>query len=430
MADKEGKKRKRQSNGVGQDQPNKRAAISVHHHSLNGLHPVFVSSPGLIAPSIPYKPYSKSLSNRHSDAAPKPGTHDLLLHSSAHPRLDYTAAPISLDEHLSHYVAVFDPASNSLQITPAHHLSLRSTLRSDKAESSAAHRSYAQQREQLGQEFGTKKAKKAIASKTDNAITKGGTDTGKKNDVQAAILDSMADTTAQAPKKEDLEQAMLAAKPIPKPNLQAEKVEDVYIFSTLVPPHEARLVPVRDWQEKTKADEEIKFTYRYPAFRVSAVGKSDDILKLKALAYLSLLLEFNDALQTTPRAGKKVPKKEIMSTKLAAWPEQLVDSVRRRFSTEGNDLPKWNMDNLYSHMCALTLYVDGWVTDITDLKDDLKMESKELVKYYLELGCKVGALTEREREMKKLSKSQAAQTKMAKLKLPLEFPKPRVQRVR
>ena len=437
MAEKDGKKRKRQSTAA--ETANKKVAgeaavnasnIKVNFTNDSGLHPVLVSSPGLTAPSIPFQPYAKALSSKHGNAVPNPATHDLILQSSQHPRLDYTASPSSLDQHLSHYVAVFDPATNQLHVSPAHHVNLRCVPRAAAQENAKddGRRTYAQQREQLGKEFGTKKAKKAIASKTVNAITKGQNQGGKKTDVQAAILDSIADNTADAPKKEDLESDALASKPIPRPNLAAENAEDVYPFNTMIPPGDARLVQVKDWQEKARADENIIFSHRFPASRVNEIGKSDDILRLKALRYLTLLLEFHDALQNAGRAGKKVPKKDVLSQRLAAWPGPLVDSVRRRFATEANELPKWHMDNLYTHMCALSLFVDGWTTDTSNLKDDLKMENKQITQYFHELGCKVGALTERERENRKLGKAQAAVVKMASLKLPLEFPKQRVRR--
>ena len=110
-------------------------------------------------------------------------------------------------------------------------------------------------------------------------------------------------------------------------------------------------------------------------------------------------------------------------TKLSYWPEQLVDSVRRRFSDINNELSKWHMDNLYTHMCALSLFVDGWATDTTDLRNDLRMENKQISQYFLELGCKITGPTETERKARNMTKAQAAATRIAKLKLPLEFPK-------
>ncbi|KAK5166075.1 DNA-directed RNA polymerase I subunit rpa49 [Saxophila tyrrhenica] len=428
MAEKENKKRKRQSNGVeasskkvafGQDE----GQIKVTYNSVDGSDPALVDAPGLTTPDLVFDAYTKRPSSKKPDDAAS-NDHELLLHSHRHSRLDYTASPASLDDGLAHYVAVYDPATKQLQVMPTHHLSLRSTLRSEAKANQ--NRTFLQQRQELGREFGTKKAKKIIAEKTVNAITnrdpKG---KGRPDDVQDAILQSMPDTVTGAPTEEQAAETALASKPIPKPNLAAENVEEVYAYETLLPPSDARLVNIKDWQEKTKNEEDIKFTHRFPAARVQALGTSDQILKLKALKYLQLLLEFHDALPSGGRNGKKVPKKDVLSKRLSAWPDSLVNSVRRRFANDANELTKWHMQRLYTHMCALSLYVDGWTADTSNLRDDLKMDAKEMAQYFRELGCRIAAPTEGERERWGIKKGQERSVKVAKLKLPLDFPKAR-----
>lgn len=442
MTQKEDKKRKRQSNGV--PKPNKKTHVDGEASGTvkvtiaeEGLPPAIGSAPGLTIPSLPFKAFAKSTSQKErSSAYPKPSTHDLLLHSTRHPRLDYTGTPSNLDGALAHYVAVFDPQTQRLRLAPAHHLNIRSTLRSEnQAAQDNQKRTLAQQREALGQEFGTKKAKKMIASRTENAITKGAAAGSKPDELQSAILDSMADTTANNQNEAELAEAALAAKPIPKPHMAASSVEEVYPLTTLIPPSDLRLVQVKEWQEKARADEAIMFNNRFPAHRVGAIGKSDNTDKLKALRYLTLLLDFHAALSNAGRSGKKVPKKDVLLKKLNPasnsnqYPENMIDSVRRRFS-ENNELNKWHMDYLYTHMCALSLYVDDWVTDISNLKDDLRLENKQVAQYFSELGCRVNPMTETERERKGLTKAQANATRVAKLKLPLEFPRARVVRRR
>lgn len=436
MAQKEERKRKRQSNGI--DSPSKRVAIDpveagekikVTFSENSQLHPALASTPGLTAPTVSFDAFARPLQSKSTNSVPRPSSHDLLLHSSKHPRLDYTASSIALNKDVSHYVAVYDPSAKQLQVTAAHHLSLRSAVRSEQNAEAKQRRTLAQQREELGREFGTKKAKKAIADKTVNAIMKDVKGKGKADGVQEAILESMADATADAPQKQEIEDALLASKPIPRPKLSAENVEDVYPFSTLVPQGDVRSLQIKDWIEKTKAGENMTgFTHRFPAFRVDALGKREDVQRLKALKYLELLLQFHDVLSGGGRSGRKVPKKEVMQKRLAEWPEALVDSVRRRFATSSNELPKWNMDNLYTHMCALSLFVDGWTSDIQALREDLRMENKEITQYYKELGCKVNSLTDKEREQRGLTKGQSAQTRIARLRLPLDFPKPRAGR--
>jgi DNA-directed RNA polymerase I subunit RPA49 len=335
MAEKESKKRKRPSNGV--EAPNKKVAlpslpnaelVKITFNALNGPHPVLVSSPGLNAPRIQFKAYTKPRSTKQSNNdAPKPSTHSLLLHSSEHPRLDYTATPSTPNQDLSHYVAVFDPANNELQITPAHYLNLRSTLRSETTEQEKQpRRTLGQQREELGREFGTKKAKKTLDAKTVNALV--GRGSGNKqattSDVQSAILDSMS--TPGGPAAVDEKEALaasLASKPIPKPNLDAETVDEVYDLKILMPPQDAKLISIREWLDDAEDDDEMKLNRAFIKKRVKDLAKRDDIVRLRTLKYLHLLLDFHAAL-TAAGQGKKVPKKEVMERKMSSWPETLV----------------------------------------------------------------------------------------------------------
>lgn len=279
------------------------------------------------APFIQFKAYSKPRDSTKSASIPQPTSHSILLHSSDHAKLDYTATSNS-NKHLEHYVGVYDPATSSLKIMPAHAVTLRSTLRSetDEVQAQNAVRTFAKQREELGMEFGTKKAKKALASRTVNAIT-GPTEKG----VETAVLDSVKEASENLPVKEEQQSSILASKPIPRPNLEADKIENVYPITKLVPPADMRTLAVKDWQDAVKAHQEVKLTSRFVASRLQSVAGREDVQALKALKYLLLLLEFNGALSVA-RSGKKVPQRDKLKEKLAAWPEALVDNVRRRFA--------------------------------------------------------------------------------------------------
>lgn len=293
-------------------------------------------------PTTPFKTFTKQTETRTSKKkstssdVPTPSTHSVLLHSSSHPRLDYTANQDS-DPNLSHYIGIFDPTTNSVQVLPAHAVTLRTTLRSEVAEVRAQNtaRTYAQQREELGKEFGTKKARKAIASKTENAITSGAARNqqgGKLDAVESAVMDSVKEASDALPARQDMQDTVLAAKPIPKPDLAAAAVEDVYPITVLVPAAEMRNLAVKEWQDAVAAGEDVKLNYRYVAHRLETVTNSEDVPKLKALRYMMLLLDFNAALQPSRGAGKKLPIKDRMKDKMSAWPDTLIDSVRRRFA--------------------------------------------------------------------------------------------------
>lgn len=52
-----------------------------------------------------------------------------------------------------------------------------------------------------------------------------------------------------------------------------------------------------------------------------------------------------------------------------------------------NDMPRWNIDNLMTHVAAAALIVDDFEVDVNDLREDLKIENKEYVFYRRGLDC-------------------------------------------
>ena len=84
----------------------------------------------------------------------------------------------------------------------------------------------------LGQTFGTKKAKKAIRDNVLNAIApqkKAGDNSPTKIDnASRAMLNSVGAITSKMATREELQAAVDDAKPIPRANLEAEDIQDVY----------------------------------------------------------------------------------------------------------------------------------------------------------------------------------------------------------
>lgn len=91
----------------------------------------------------------------------------------------------------------------------------------------------------------------------------------------------------------------------------------------------------------------------------------------------------------------------------------------------GREMTKWHVDNLITHIAALSLIVDNFETDTHDLREDLRLDAKQMGQYFHEIGCRVGAPTEAERLKLKITKAEAASHRVARLRLPLEFPKVR-----
>lgn len=113
--------------------------------------------------------------------------------------------------------------------------------------------------------------------------------------------------------------------------------------------------------------------------------------------------------------------------------------IQETDSPSGMEMPRWNIDNLLTHVAAAALIVDDQAVDVNDLRDDLRLENKEYVitrvllipmltqdrikQYFSELGCKVTPPTQADMTKWKLNKAESANHFIAKLKLPLSFPR-------
>ena len=94
-------------------------------------HPIPASTPGAGLPeNLPLKPYRRE----RTEAVPRPSnvtSSELLLHSSAHPKIDFTAREGEevADPYLSHYLGVFDPESGELQLVEVPSVNVRGNVR-------------------------------------------------------------------------------------------------------------------------------------------------------------------------------------------------------------------------------------------------------------------------------------------------------------
>jgi DNA-directed RNA polymerase I subunit RPA49 len=342
MADKD-KKRKRDS--AREERPHKRVAltstIKVIHLPKESIGPVIASTPGFSIPkNITFKAYQNHAKSRGDD---RDGDSELLLHSSTHPRLDYKGQEESSgngEKLLKHYAAVFDPAAGKLTVTEVPHVTIRSTLRPsqeelDEANERAEKKTMTSLRQTLGMEFGTKKAKKAIASLTENAITphkgaNGASAAGVRQDaLTEAMLDNLATTTASIPTREDKQATIDSAHPRPTPNLDAIRPSEAYPLKDLVSDEDLSKLAVKDWQDTLAAGEKIQTTMRYVAFRLDALNGKTKMLKV--MKYLYTLLNFYIALKPLRTGGKKLPTREDLK-KATGADGAILDGIRRNFA--------------------------------------------------------------------------------------------------
>ncbi|KAM0461823.1 hypothetical protein ACHAO4_001008 [Trichoderma viride] len=392
--------------------------------------PVIVNTPGMEMPSnLKFHSYlpKNATSTKSKKTAIEKG---LLLHSSTHRNLDYTAREEERGSKplLNHYIGIYDPKTGKLQVVEAKKMVVRGAVRSKQvATEQEGKKSMLDQRTDLGQTFGTKKAKKAIQDKVLNAIAPqrkpGDPSTPVKlDDASKAILNSIGAVTSTMASRDELQAAVDEAKPVPKANVDASEVYDVYRPEELIGADIINLVPIREWQEKAKHGESIQFQSRYVVSRVQAIASNDSAeMRLRVLRYLSIVLLFYLCSKPGRQKGtRQLPPREKLRELLAPAPEAVVENIRRKFS-DGGQLRKFHIDLLIAHCCALACIVDNFEVDTQALKDDLKLDQRVMNQYFHEIGARVKPIKD---------KTEERTLQVAKLTLPLDLPKQRQIRAR
>ncbi|POS84281.1 hypothetical protein EPUL_003639, partial [Erysiphe pulchra] len=388
---------------------------------------ITATTPGInVDPSVTFDPY---LRNRSNALKGKPSilTQELLLHSSNHPKLDYVAKEEDAggsNALLKHYVGIYDPDTGKLEIVEARSMVIRGILRAQQCDEDdeKSHNSLREQRNILGRTFGTKKARKAIASITENAIspslTLRNTDGSHQvNLATAVMLSNVAEATKDMKSREDLFKAADDVKPRPKANMDAKNIEDIYTIESLIGTDVLKAIPVREWQNKARAREEIFVRSKFVANRIQDCANS--VEKLKILRFMLMLLEIYGKSRKS-KEGRKLPRKEQLNVLIGDIPDVVIAAAKKKF-TENDLIKKYHCDFLITHLCAMSLLVDDFQTDTYDLREDLQLDLAQISKYFSEIGVKSHVLGAN--DVSRYGKATASQRRIAKLKLPLKFPK-------
>lgn len=287
---------------------------------------------------------------------------------------------------------------------------------------------------------------------------------GAANAAESAILSSMPSDsqTDMATKTAAVQAEVQASKPLPPANLAATHPSDVYQVDALVPSGHStlrQLPGISDWESAVTNGQAVTTSSRYISRRVEAVVKSGNKPQLQLLRFILLLLEFSRCLRPSKDArsagpgSKRLPPREdlrqILSSTTGSKNESIsaesqladpvIDSIRRKFAPNGAVLSKTDITLLHTTICALSLHIppqpgkDGnggnaaneLATDPSDLRDDLRLDNQTITQYFRELGCRVDK--PRETEFAKWNvkggKAEAAARRVARLRVPVEFPK-------
>ncbi|KAJ8124381.1 hypothetical protein O1611_g9259 [Lasiodiplodia mahajangana] len=422
MASGKEKKRKREQEGAAQ--PKKKVAIQTTSESapssiikvasvkLDGsCPPVIATHPGLCLPSsVKFQAYTKPAPSnprqkRSKNAASSSSS--ILLHSSSHSKLDYTAkeeGPGGRESHLKHYIGVLDPATGKLSIVEAKKMAVRGVVRSQQpregdVQSRPGSKNMLELRNDLGQAFGTKKSKKALAAISENAIVDDNRKTNKLAASSQAMMTAIGERSLSPPG-----------------NYNAKEIQDVYTPQGLIGGELLNAIPIKDWQDAVKKGATKMLTSAFIASRLTSVGEGpDSTTRLKALRYLDFLIKFSKLIKGR---APRLPSPDKLRQLLQPAPEPVVQNIRRKFSSN-QLIDKFHRDLLYTYCCALAAILSNFEFETSKLRYDLGLDDKQFGQYFREIGGKAKKVTGAEK---------GTQVQMAVLSLPLEFPKVRYQR--
>lgn len=275
-------------------------------------------------------------------------------------------------------------------------------------------------RTDLGQAFGTKKAKKALNDKIINAIgpafKKGEKTTIKIDEAGKAMLSSVGAITSTMASRSDLQAVVDAAKPVPVANLDAEDIQDVYDPKQIIGTEILNQVPVLEWQEKVKHGDSVQVASRFVAARINQIASNQHGLeRLRVLRYMLFVLMFYLSTKPGRKGVRLAAQPDVLREKLAPAPEAVIQNIRRKFS-EGGELRKFHIDLLMTHMCVFACIVDNFEVDTQSLMEDLRLDQRTMNSYFHEIGGRVKVVAD------KVGKTKRS---IARLALPLDFPKQR-----
>lgn len=267
---------------------------------------------------------------------------------------------------------------------------------------------------ELGEAFGTKKAKKALQAVQENAMLAARSG-GKLDRDDRALVDTIKESSHHIATREELQAAVDSARPVPRGNFDARDIQDVYVPAEIIGSEVLKAIPVMDWQEKVKNMEAVHVPSRFVANRINRVASNEDaVQRLKVMRYLLWLIIFwATTAQGRERGTKSIGKRDKLRQVMAPAPEPVIESIRRKFSDNGI-MRKAHIDLLMTHCCVFASIIDNFEVTTFDLREDLRLEQKQLNQYFMEIGARM-----------KQSKAGDKIHHIAKLALPLQFPKMR-----
>lgn len=275
-------------------------------------------------------------------------------------------------------------------------------------------------------EFGTKKAKKALVSQTENAIApvKAAADASpsKLTSSSMALMDSIGEVTQGMATREQLQAVVDQSKPVPPGNFDATEIRDVYTPDALIGAEVLSAIPIKDWQDIEKQGSGFSIETKQISHSFWSVARGlNSVRNLRILRYLHCLLLIHKNLRKggKDRGSSRLPDRQKLQALLEPVPDHVIDSIKRKFTING-ELRKRQTDLLKTYCITLVSILHHFEDYETEhLRYDLGLDESEFTKYIREIGGKT---------VSKANKEGKGKRQMARLALPLEFPQVRFAR--
>ncbi|OWB79903.1 hypothetical protein B5S32_g4143 [[Candida] boidinii] len=353
-----------------------------------------------------------------------------LLHGENDGPLEYNGLLEDANNSQKYCIAVYDPSHKSIELINSLVIPTKVTskekrkLKGPKVKQLNVRNNI--QRNALGEAFGTKKAKKAIADMERNRI-----DSGKLEEEQVVIIDSIRSNTSNMPTKQEMEDTMNKDRLIPEFDVEATRVEDIYPLENIIPKKEWSFLRVDSILSETDIEKKSELLcYSNSKYLLKKLGEITNETvnkkeKAQILYYISVLMGVY--------ANRRCHNKDKLLENLNSPPGIVIDSVLQRFTVsragefgKSKDrsftIDPAHEDKLLSFMLALILHSDNFHLEVSVIAQELSLKPSRLVGLLRSLGCIVKNATVAEAESLNISKSMAANYKIASLKVPFKVP--------
>lgn len=279
-------------------------------------------------------------------------------------------------------------------------------------------------RNALGEAFGTKKAKKAIADMERNRI-----DSDKLVDSAIDIVDSVKAASKDLPTQEQLQETVSSDRPTPVANLDATDVEQIYPLYNIIPKNEWAFIRVGPIMKEKDAEKRLEYfphtKFQYIVKKLPTLTQASQMQKLQLLYYLSLLVGVYD--------NRRVNNKTKLLERINNPPDVLLDGILQRFTIskpgqygKSKDrsffIDPQREDKILCYILTIIMHLDNFIVEVPPLAQQLNLKPSRLVNLFKILGATVKGATVSQAEAFGIPKSSAATYKIATLRVPFKLP--------